>query len=102
MWEPGALHLPLTKAPSGHLCLKLDHFDRLDDEAGVPNIVLYPREMTLFSGTGSREDQRSAKAEDADLRREWHPSWEPINPEPPQQQQQWARCTFDDDIDVAL
>ncbi len=53
MWEPGALHLPLTKAPSGHLCLELDHFDRLDDEAGVP-----PREMTLISGAGSRDDQR--------------------------------------------
>ena len=118
IWEPGALHLPLTNAPSGHLCVELDHFDRLDDEAGVPNSVIYPRDMTLFSGAGSRDDQRSARAEDSDLRLqgapynywEWLPGGEPtapttvqleggnpwdiIDPEPQHQQQQRARCTF--------
>ena len=124
IWEPGALHLPLTKAPSGHLCVELDHWDWLDDEAGIPSRVIYPQDGTFFSGAGSRDDQRSARAEDSDLRLqanfgaapynywEWLPGGEPTapiavqpegrnprdivdpDPEPPPQQQQWARCAF--------
>ena len=45
VWEPGALHMPLVKAPSGHLCLELDHYDKVSTATGgVPDkstIILY-------------------------------------------------------------
>ena len=63
LWEPGALHLPLTKAPSGHLCLELDHFYRLDNKPGVP-----PREMTLLSGAAvTINDQQGQKTQTSDV-----------------------------------
>ena len=63
VWEPGALHLPLSKAPSGHLCLELDHYDRLESLGGVPT-----KEMILLSGAGTKEDQQSAETAAAELR----------------------------------
>ena len=45
VWEPGALHMPLIKAPSGHLCIELDHYDKIPTSSGgVPdksNRILY-------------------------------------------------------------
>ena len=38
VWEPGAIHLPESKAPSRQLCLELDHFDQLKAAAGLPQI----------------------------------------------------------------
>ena len=63
VWEPGALHLPLSKAPSGHLCLELDHYDRLENLGGVPT-----KEMTPLSGARTKEDRQSAETAAAELR----------------------------------
>ena len=52
VWEPGALHLPLSKAPSGHLCIEVDHFESLRPEAGLP-----ARQVTLLSRAGNEDDK---------------------------------------------
>ena len=44
-WAPGAMHIPLEKAATGHLCVELDHYDKLPtDTGGVPEKV-----PTLFA-----------------------------------------------------
>ena len=70
VWEPGALHMPLVKAPPGHLCLELDHYDKLSTTTGgVPDkstIILYsgrnngdaaPQPPTTTTTTASIEVQ---------------------------------------------
>ena len=63
VWEPGAIHLPLTKAPSGHLCVELDHFDQIATEDGVET-----KQVTLLSRVGSSGDKRTAEVADDSLR----------------------------------
>ncbi len=44
-WAPGAMHIPLEKAATGHLCVELDHYDKLPvNTGGVPEKV-----PTLFA-----------------------------------------------------
>ena len=44
-WAPGAVHLPLSNAPSGHMVIEVDHFDTLlAPRGGVPEPT-----MTLHS-----------------------------------------------------
>ncbi len=48
-WAPGAMHMPLVKATSGHLCVELDHYDKLPTTTGgVPDKV-----PTLFADGSS-------------------------------------------------
>ena len=65
-WAPGAVHLPLSKAPSGHLCVELDHYEHLVDDPAVPPA----RQITLLSLAGSPADRRVARAEDTQIRAE--------------------------------
>ena len=44
-WAPGAIHLPLTKAPSGHLCVITDRYDELESQTGG----VVAREVSLLS-----------------------------------------------------
>ena len=54
-WAPGALHMPLTKAQSGHLCLELDHYDKIQQSSGgVP-----ARERVLYSGQSAADSSSS-------------------------------------------
>jgi len=62
VWEPGAIHLPLTKAPSGHLCVELDHFDQIASDNGVET-----KQVTLLSRVGSAGDDRSAEVANVPL-----------------------------------
>jgi hypothetical protein len=45
VWEPGAIHLPLVRAPSGHLCVVFDRYAEVDSSVGgIPQ-----KEVTLLA-----------------------------------------------------
>jgi hypothetical protein len=71
VWEPGALHLPLSKAPSGHLCIELDHFNALQPEVGLPQ-----RQLTLLSRAGNADDQAAVAEAGEENRRNIRPPLE--------------------------
>ncbi len=60
IWEPGALHMPLTKAASGHLCLELDHYDKLP--TNTTGGIQERNTRILYSGQSSADSSTSTPA----------------------------------------
>ena len=58
IWEPGALHMLLTKAASGHLCLEVDHYDKIP--SGTQGGIADSSTRVLYSGQSSNDSSSSS------------------------------------------
>ena len=56
-WSPGSRHFPLSLAPSGHLILPIDHYDRLPQRSGG-----LPQQQMTFQTTGQHEPSSSSSS----------------------------------------
>ena len=52
-WSPGARHVHLISAPSGHLILPCDHFDKVQEKGGLQ------KPATVFHSIDGNEAQSS-------------------------------------------
>ena len=60
VWEPGALHMPLTKAQSGHLCIEVDHYDKLPTPTSGG--IASSGARVLYSGQAATDSASSSSA----------------------------------------
>ena len=60
IWEPGALHMPLTKANSGYLCLEVDHYEKIP--SSTSGGLREESSRVLYSGQSSSDTSTSLPA----------------------------------------